>query len=287
MYKKLLFTSLLLLFNIFVIPYACADEYAVVSSFQRKDLPAPGPAMPYPQPPAYLKPQAPSEGPAPLGFFDNVVIDGGFQVRLVTGKDANVDVQGPRELVVVETRGQTLYISLRKDTEVPPTGELIPVTVSAYGIHNLRVLGNSVVHGDHIHGQELCITASGNSKVYFRGVVHLKRLVQTGQSYVNIRWVDSCDLGIALADRSCAKIAGKVQELHARLFGAAVLDAKYVRTKYAFIQALQESTGTVTVIQSLNAFARENANIYYYKTSHMVDADSRQSGNVLQLGHWN
>lgn len=223
--------------------------------------------------------------PPPLAYYDAVVIEPGLQVRIVTNSEPDIMVHGQNDWAMMAIRNNTLFLSVNKKSKSKRPA-MIPVTVSVPSLNNLKVAGGSVVFGDHIHGNRLTIVATGNSTVSFRGIINLFRLYQSGRSYVNIHWINSPDLGIEMVGESCAKLAGRVTDLHARLFGRASLDAKYLRTGNAFVQTQQDSVAALTVVQMLNSFARDTSNIYYYKRPRSADNDSREFGNVLELGHW-
>lgn len=134
-----------------------------------------------------------------------------------------------------------------------------------------------------ITNQNLQITASDNAKVDAMGNVHVSSIQQTGNSSVNVEWVDSGTLTAVVSNTATLSLAGTANKLVSTANNNAQIKAEYLRANQAWAKASGAAVINITPVQSLSASASQTANVYYYKYPQQINQYSSQSGNVLQM----
>lgn len=129
---------------------------------------------------------------------------------------------------------------------------------------------------------ELKVSHSGPVKL--TGVSGLSHLMLDQTAPVAIAWVNSRQLNLDLSGKEHVFLAGTTDLLISHLSGQSSLDAKYLRAKTAFIETEGTSRAQVTVLDSLNAYARDQSNIYYYHVPKLVGRYYQGTGTVLYMG---
>lgn len=127
------------------------------------------------------------------------------------------------------------------------------------------------------------INASDNSKVDAMGDVHVSSIQQSGNSTVNVEWVNAGSLTAVVSDNSVLKLAGTADKLVSQTSSHGQIKAEYLRATQVWAKASGASAINITPIQSLSATASQTANVYYYKYPQVINRHSTQSGNVLQM----
>ncbi len=198
----------------------------------------------------------------------------------------------PRATVVVShDRGQPISARvINRTLIIRPSGIPAPglnqrpvVTVTLPQLTRLVERGSAVIVGTAVKSSGLTIDARGSGTIQLAGMVKLDRIHQRGSNRIWVRWVNSNTLTINSQDVGRISLAGVTNTLYARVKGRAVLDAQYLRINYAQVQATDEAVVKVMPVNTLRAFASNDANIYYYKYPKNITRDSSQSGNVLQM----
>lgn len=183
--------------------------------------------------------------------------------------------------VSIKIRHHTLYIRSLKSAL--PRRKASIVKVRMYRLNKLDVYGRASVTAKNIKSDGLYLRADTIHPITLDGILIVDRIINYGPSKIKIRWVK----GKAISIRSMAgriTLAGNVAELRAKLRNHAVLDAQYLRTQHALIQAKDYATAKIQPVQSLRAFASDNSNVYFYKNPEHISRNTSGSGNILQLG---
>ncbi len=235
-----------------------------------------------------------------LPYFNG--IDVGDNIHLVI-RDS--DGQGQRisksaaDRVMAEVRGDTLV--LRREPDPAPQDKhgrksydrpmyhQEPVTITVW-THNLCFLQASKYARVIMEEVNTCyginIVTSDNAQVRIRGVINLQKVTTRGNSCVNAMWVDSYHVRLCSSDNSKVVLAGFTCILDAALNSNSSLDARFLRSKEAFVKTTDYACAKVLPIFALYGFAKHFSGIYYYKTPGFITRNSTESGNILQMEYW-
>jgi len=248
----------------------------VISSMMGVALAAPAPVAHIPAPASMAR-------SVKLAPFNQIVVRGSVHVLI----DQLSGLKNP--IADVRTLGNNA-VTLTVKNKV--------LTISAADVVNnftpmvhLRVSSlQSVVASQHanlvlrnVTGKNLQITASDNAKVDAMGNVHVSSIQQSGNSSVNVQWVDSGTLTTVVSDNSTLNLAGTTNKLVSQASSNAKIKAEYLRANQAWAKASGASAINITPIQSLSASASQTAYVFYYKYPQQLTMHSTQSGNVLQM----
>lgn len=208
--------------------------------------------------------------------------------RVVVSLPANV-----KQLIIV---GQQAISGAGKgvvQTTALPSGirrlavqDLRLASIQGQSINLTQLIVTRVTHiqlnGLNSPNLELKVSHSGPVKL--SGVTGLSHLGLDETGPVAVSWVNSRQLNLDLAGKEHVFLAGTTDLLISHLSGQSTLDAKYLRAKTAFIQAEGTSRAEVTVLDSLNAYAQDKSNIYYYHLPKLVGRYYQSTGTVLYMG---
>lgn len=137
---------------------------------------------------------------------------------------------------------------------------------------------------DGVESTQLLASVRDSGPVAIHGNVGIRELVVTNSDTVAISWVNSQELTLRLRGTQRVYFAGIAQLLNATVLDHARLDAKYLRAQKAFVNTKQHGTAEVTVLDSLNAYAQDQSNIYYYTTPKLLGRYYQDHGSILFMG---
>lgn len=148
----------------------------------------------------------------------------------------------------------------------------------------VRARHGASIHLTGVNTSVLNVNAVGNSNIELVGVMGLRQLRFSGSGRVKLYWVDSPAVQICGSGDGQAFVAGVTELLGVELRGCALLDARYLRARKAFVKTHNFSTAEVTVRDSLNALALDHSNIYYYRYAGLINEYMYDRGSVLYMG---
>lgn len=218
-------------------------------------------------------------------------------------QDGTLYLRSMRNVPVKELPGATVYVNtgVLNALTYSGTGTLSAANMNTPAINILINSGQRInLHGPRIGLQQL--TVIGPTPVSIKGVnsslvdVHAERAADiTLDGYAGLRnldyygpgrftllWANSEHIRVR-SHQGQIFLAGVTRSLDAVLSGSAQLDARYLRTQNAFVNAADNARIDVTVKNKLNAFSTGSSNIYYYLTPKLLTKYMRQKGSVLEL----
>lgn len=230
-----------------------------------------------------------------MPWFNSIETDGDFDIQIHTSRTNRVLIQQTASDIDSRVEGGVLHLvvipppedkTAKHSDEPPMPMEPIKVTVWMPELQTLHLNGTDSVMGDPIYSQWLNIEGEGQSHVILRGLINVNKINIHGASDVSLRWVQSQHLIVRGYDTSEIFLAGTADVLDAKLMDDAHLDARYLRSHTVLVQTEGGAKANVLALNSLNAFASGDSNIYYYKSPRYQLAQTEFMGNVLQLGYW-
>ncbi|QLH43967.1 MAG: DUF2807 domain-containing protein [Coxiellaceae bacterium] len=190
------------------------------------------------------------------------------------------------QAVVIQNNDGVLSLQRDKSIDQFPD-EPISVNIWLPYLRELDLFHGAVAAVQGASGSNIRLVLNDQSRISLQGYVPVAEVDVAGDSMVDVSWVDTDHIQIIGRDNSEIHLAGAVRVLDARLYDNAVLDAKYLRSITALVYTCENAMAQVIATYSLNAFATDFSNIYYYRTPEKLVDFSEKSGNVLQVAHWN
>ncbi len=130
----------------------------------------------------------------------------------------------------------------------------------------------------------LLVSIRDSGPVTLTGDVGIRELQVTDSGRVAITWVHSKELLVQLTGQQQVFLAGIAGLLITNVKDHAQLKAQYLRANKAFVHTSQSAVADVAVLDSLNAYAVDQSNIYYYLQPRLVGRYYQGHGSILYMG---
>jgi len=214
--------------------------------------------------------------------FTAVSINGRMNVMIQSAQNKGDRdlIHYPHQLISAKICGHTLYLR-SLNTQKNPS-----VTLRLHALNQLTVNGPSAVTGSAVESDGLELYTNSNAVVNLNGTIKVKKISHRGYGRIQLRWVTADQLSIT-SSGGLIKLAGTAKNADIKLSNHAQLDAQYLRVRQMMVQTRGHAVAKVLATYSLQAFATQNSQIYFYKTPRHLSRYSRESGNILQLGSRN
>ncbi len=131
---------------------------------------------------------------------------------------------------------------------------------------------------------DLLVSICDSGPVTLKGDVGIRELQVSDSGRVAITWVHSKELLVQLTDTQQVFLAGVAGLLITTVNDQAQLNAKYLRANKAFVRTTQQGLAEVAVLDSLNAYASDQSNIYYYLQPRLLGRYYQDHGSILDRG---
>jgi len=220
--------------------------------------------------------------------FHNINCQGTLIVRLDGKKKTPWLAVNRKGYVYAYVQNDTLYLKPVPRENKEGHGPIWSmVTINGVPIKDLNISGRCRVLATNAHGYAMNIRARGNAFLHLEGVFGVKSITSHDHANVNVTFLKAHQLTVWAFNKSRLKLAGTAKILRAKVDNEAQADMRYLRGKDVYVKTSEQALARVTPTERIWAFATNQSNIYYYKTPGPNLKLTRQSGNVLQLGHWN
>lgn len=198
----------------------------------------------------------------PLSDFDEIDLQGAFNVTLIQGSTLKAVIETDEnlmDLLLVEVRGKTLYVTTSRDVVLKPTKMNLTITYPA-----LRT-----------------ITVGGACKIKSEEVVQSEdlRFDISGAAEIDLAIVAEA-LHTQLAGAGSITFEGKVREHYIDLAGASSLDAKDLITEMTEIDLSGAGSASVHATTSLRASLSGVGSIKYYGNPGETQIDKSGLGSI-------
>jgi hypothetical protein len=107
-----------------------------------------------------------------MGSFNEVIVNGEFEVQIDTGRASSVFIDGDEnllDLVVTHVSGNQLIIETEDHTCLQPTHPIV-VTVTTPDLSGIHLNGSGKVNCDGLHTDELSLYLDGSGEMGLNGV---------------------------------------------------------------------------------------------------------------------
>lgn len=213
-------------------------------------------------------------------IVDTVRVEGNVQVILMPqsqGADYEVMSNSDPQHVVITLDHHQVRVKSRHVHHAMPT-----VVLGIRQLNHLIAHGHVFVSGENLATEALRIESDSSGQLNLLGMMHLRSIDNTGRGLLSLSWVDGDNVDI----RSTAgqiSLAGTAHFVTMDVSGPAVLNAGYFRVNTAFVKARDHALVNMQPVANMQAFARDAAQIYYFKAPSYKTRASRQSGNIFQV----
>jgi len=199
-----------------------------------------------------------------LRDFDEIEVNGRFDVRILQGDNYSVELTGPeaeKDYYNVERRGGTLIIDFERNKDFDWEDwdrnrlslEEMEIVITMPQLERIEALGIGTIRFDHFSGEDMEIEA--------RGPVKIKGELEVG------------DLNIKLTGKSEADLSGTVRNLNAHVEFASRLRAYDLRAQDAFVEVNGASSAKVNVTGTLEMEEGVASDIDYRGNPQVVRRD--------------
>lgn len=224
--------------------------------------------------------------------FYSIVSNGNIILKINTNQKYPCVYVTGQQTAVVNTSVTIMngVLTLSQNTRRNGFGRKVPqkpvvIEVDTRYLTGLTLLGSTYfASNNNLGANGINMTVGGNStlNIATKKVV-IGQLNASGNAKVSIYWIDSNFVSTNLSGNASVALAGLATNLNANLSGSSNLNAKYLRTKQAYIKTSGHSNATVFVLKSLSALAVDYSTIYYYPDPEVVGRYVACSGAVLRM----
>ena len=226
-----------------------------------------------------------------LSLFTGVIASSDIVVHLQNSRTQKVSVhyqleQG-RQQVTADVRNGILYLHDVTDRKPHQIGvNPLHVTVASNRIKFIELRDKSSAVSKNYTSVPMMLINKSVGVVDLHGMLSMRSIDQCSTGTINIDWVQGPHVKVTSSGSGVVKLAGSVDVLDLTALGNAHVDAKYLRSQNVMVKTTGVSDAAVTPINSLNAFAHDRSNIYYYKRPKHMEPRTFAHGNVLQMDYW-
>jgi len=208
-----------------------------------------------------------------------------FKAIHVAGSSKVELVNGPYSLTTsgLEKKLNNIAIKVKDNNLQITSSPEITVQIAVPDLKTLLVSGNATVFTTNFTATDLTIIAKNNSSLNLAGQLRISKILQQGNGRIDIGWISSNNLQIESAANGPIHLAGVANKVFAKLTHSAQLDCRYLRAEDLSIFTTDNATAHVFALKSLEAFAVNKSNIFYYKRPKHLTVVTKNSGNVLKL----
>jgi len=129
-------------------------------------------------------------------------------------------------------------------------------------------------------GSTQLIVDSGTTEI--SGFINLRKLIASGHSVVNVIWVNAEKITVNAKDQAQIFLGGVAKWGSLTATQNAEIDVRYLRVNTVFAHAKDSSQIGLVALNELNAYAVDQAQIYYYDRPDIILSRYwRQNGTVL------
>lgn len=204
--------------------------------------------------------------------------------------DGAVDVQifgavGPQQWVVLdpramraEVKGGTLF--LRESSRLVSRKRLSVKVYTGRDLNQLTLSGSASVAGVSLQSRCLSVLDASCGSLCLRGHIVLNKLISTGSGNIDIEWVDGNAVEV-VARGGHIHLAGRADQLYAKLTRSAVLDTQYLRVMSAWVNVEDASQLDVAPLRSLQAFVHDSSTLGYYGAPKLTNITTQDTANVF------
>lgn len=216
--------------------------------------------------------------------FTSLSIAGGVDVVLrKAAKGSVVELVGAGiHKIAVRVRKGTLSISApkwRSRTRLPQ------ITVwMKQPLQNLNVSGIANITAHQLNTKKLSVWSKSSGDVQLSGNIGLTQLLQSGGGVVHILGIRGDELSVNLSKQATANLSGRVGQLNARLRDLSTLKASGLRAGTIFVSTKGNSVAKVSPVSNLRAFARNQSQVFYYRSPSNATENATGSANIMQMG---
>ena len=208
--------------------------------------------------------------------FNSIILAGNINAEIINGRYA-LHMTGPSNTLSAcqyKIQDKILYVETSNDATIKSK-------IFTPQLKNITVTKNAVVTAKYFKTKKLTIAAKDHGSINLEGWYAVDKIYQFSNGRINIRWLDVAKLFIESNSNGPIYLAGITKDFTAVLSDDSQLDARYLRTQKASVFTTDNARADVLAVNSLNAFAVDKSNIYYYKRPLHLTVVTKNSGNVL------
>ncbi|MDF1795086.1 MAG: DUF2807 domain-containing protein [Coxiellaceae bacterium] len=161
-------------------------------------------------------------------------------------------------------------------------GETMHIDVNVKDLNGLFVTGNILVVGDHIISNGMAIDDDSTRNVNLDGKMTVNWLNSRGSGNIDIGWIQSHHMQMLGTGSGMIRLAGVVHDMRVRLYNKQQYAGQYLRTNNLMVATREHADASVFANNTLETFAYDWSNIFYYTTPNSLNRMTVQSGNVMQ-----
>jgi hypothetical protein len=167
--------------------------------------------------------------------------------------------------------------------DVTAGGEGVVEFNGSFGLRHLDIGGKTSFAMRGVSSRDMTIRVRNEGVVLLRGMATVSSIELFDKGHLDMYWLDSDDLTVDAHNQSTATIAGIADKMVAVLQGNAQLNARYLRTREAFVKTYDRALAEIQTFSNQNAIAYNESNIYFFLTPDFHANFMARDGSVLNF----
>jgi len=163
----------------------------------------------------------------------------------------------------------------------------LQVIINANCIESVRLYEQSSIYAPCYRTARMAVKSYTSGTIMLNGALNPYNIEQYGSGFINIGTVNTNNLDITSEGPGLIRLAGRVDTLHIRGLVDAQIDAKFLRTRDAWVETSGFSEVAVTADNALDGYSTGSSYVYYYKTPQFFQPLTYEHANVMQMAYWN
>ncbi|NKB46173.1 MAG: hypothetical protein GKR77_00085 [Legionellales bacterium] len=167
--------------------------------------------------------------------------------------------------------------------DITTGGEGAVTLTGKFGLRHLDIGGKTALTIHEVSSRSMTLRIRDQAAVILRGMAVVDSIELYDKAHLDLYWLDSYGLRIEAHNQSTVTLAGVADRLVALLQGNAQLNARFLRTREAYVKTYERALAEIQVTDNQNAVAYDESNIYFFTTPQFHASFMARDGSVLNF----
>lgn len=193
--------------------------------------------------------------------FENINVQGRFDITLQTGKANRVQLQ-TEENLAPHIRFETVnnMLNITTNANMTPTPQ---VTITSKTISEINLSGKTVLHANNIDSPQLSINMNGNSNCFLKSNTKILKIQLNGKSELHLNATQADNITLQINGKGDVNLTGKTHNLTVNAFGNSTVHADTLIADNVVLDSAGKSEISVHAVKTLTIMAAGKSNVKY------------------------